>query len=496
MKVTVSPSAPAKLLAVFITKESLGRQAKDLERHIAGGGFDAEFDKVLFIPEKIGSAERVLLLGLGPEAEVTAEKIRKMAWYAAAKAQELRLAQIAVVVERIKEYGERDIAAAAVEGLVLGGYKFDKYKTEKKERVVRLEELVIISKVLLAKEEVRKAAQEAADICLNVNMVRDMINEGSDVMNPDKMEDIARQVAKDAYLKIKVLDSKELERLGCGLLLGVGRGSRFAPRLIALEYWGAHKEEKPIALVGKGITFASGGIDLKNATGMMDMKSDMTGAAVVLGTLKTAAELGLHANLVGVLAIAENMIGRNAIKPGEFLRSYSGKTVEILNTDAEGRLVLGDALAWVEKTYEPKLTIDYATLTGAVLIALGEYVTGMVGTADKDIQRLFEAGERTYERVWRLPLYEEYKKEMVSETADLKNIGYPGKYGSYAGTITGAAFLSYFIKGPWIHLDIAGSGWYEKQRYYQPVGGTGIGLRLTIEFLRGLQKGKIKETAK
>ncbi len=486
MKVTVAEAAPAELVVYMVTKESLER--KGLEAAIKAGGFEGEFDKVLFIPEKMGAAKRVLLLGLGPEAEVTTEKIRKMAWYAAAKAQELRLKQVAVAVERIREIGEREVAVAVAEGIVLGGYKFDKYKTEEKERAVRLEELVILSKVLMSKNELRKAVVDTVDICQNVNWVRDLINEGSDVKNPEVMEQKARELAKHNYLRVRVLDKKELEQLGMGMLLAVGRGSRFEPRLVALEYWGTKKEEKPVALVGKGITFDTGGIDLKTRVGMADMRCDMTGAAVVMGIIKSVAELALPVNLVGVLAIAENMIGPHSIKPGEIVKSFAGKTVEIADTDAEGRLVLGDALAWAEKEYEPRLTIDYATLTGAVLIALGEYVTGMLGTTDKEIQQLFEAGERTYERVWRLPLYEEYKKEMVSEAADLKNLGYPGKYGSYAGTITAAAFLSNFVKGPWIHLDIAGSDWYEKQRYYQPAGGTGIGLRLTIEFLRGLQK--------
>jgi leucyl aminopeptidase len=313
-------------------------------------------------------------------------------------------------------------------------------------------------------------------------MARDMVSSPPADMTPTVIAGKAREISRQFGLKLKVLERKQMEKLGMGALLGVARGSAQPPKFIIVEYRKGGK--KPfIALVGKTITFDSGGISIKPAENMDRMKDDMSGGAAVLGAIRTAAALRLPLNIVGLLPATENMPGGRAYKPGDVLRTMSGQTIEILNTDAEGRLILADALAYACR-YKPAVIVDIATLTGACNIALGQEATGMLGTDEKFKQKLRDSGQRTGERVWELPLWEEYYELIKSDIADMKNTG-----GRGGGVITAAALLSKFVqKYPWVHLDIAATSWSEKDRPYSPKGATGIGVRLLTQFLRDYEK--------
>jgi leucyl aminopeptidase len=297
-------------------------------------------------------------------------------------------------------------------------------------------------------------------------------------MTPTVIAAKARQLAREFGLKLQVLERSQMEKLGMGALLGVSSGSAQPPKFIIVEYRKGGK--KPfIALVGKTITFDSGGISIKPSENMDKMKDDMSGGAAVLGALRTAAALKLPLNIVGLLPATENMPSGSAYKPGDVLRTMSGRTIEIINTDAEGRLILSDALAYACR-YKPAAIVDIATLTGACRVALGQEATGMLGTDEKLKQKIREAGEKTGERVWELPLWEAYYDLIKSDIADMKNAG-----GRDGGVITAAALLSKFVQDyPWVHLDIAATAWTEKDRPYTPKGATGIGMRLLTQFLR------------
>lgn len=310
-------------------------------------------------------------------------------------------------------------------------------------------------------------------------MARDLVNQPGNIKSPEYMATQAAEMATAAGLKCMVLDRAQLKTEGCGALLAVGQGSVREPRLIVLEYLGGNPGEKPLALVGKAVVFDSGGLSLKPGEKMDEMKSDMAGGAAVLGTMAAAAGLKLPVNLIGIIPAVENLPSGTAYRPGDILTSLSGKTIEVLNTDAEGRLILADALTYAAR-FAPRAVIDLATLTGACIIALGNHTTAVLGTDQALIDRLRQAGEETGERLWQLPLWEEYDEQIKSEVADVKNTG-----GRPAGTITAAAFLRKFVPEgcPWAHLDIAGPSWEEKGGGYLPLGATGVGVRLLIRYL-------------
>jgi leucyl aminopeptidase len=315
-------------------------------------------------------------------------------------------------------------------------------------------------------------------------LARDLVSHPGNVVTTGYLAKSAQELAARHKLACKVLEMKELERLGMNALLAVGKGSAEPPRLIVLEYRGATRKEHPIVLVGKGITFDSGGISIKPGAGMEEMKTDMAGCAAVMGAIEAAAGLKLPVNLVAILPTAENMPDGKAYKPGDVITSMSGQTVEITNTDAEGRLILCDALHYALK-YKPGVMIDLATLTGACVVALGHEASGMMGNDQGLLGDLKKAGERSGERVWELPLWDSYGEVMKSDIADLKNAG-----SRDGGSITAGWFLKQFVgKTRWAHLDIAGTAWGDKARPYTPKGATGVGVRLLIEYLRGNVSG-------
>ena len=324
----------------------------------------------------------------------------------------------------------------------------------------------------------QQGAKTGQVIAESTAMARDMVSSPPADMTPSIIAARARELSRQFGLKVQVLERKQMEKLGMGALLGVASGSAQPPKFIILEYRKGGK--KPfIALVGKTITFDSGGISIKPPEGMDKMKDDMSGGAAVLGAIRTAAALKLPLNLVGLLPATENMPGGSAFKPGDILRTLSGQTIEVLNTDAEGRLILSDALTYACR-YKPAVIVDIATLTGACRVALGQEATGMVGTDDALKQAIRAAGEKTGERVWEMPLWDGYYELIRSDIADMKNTG-----GRDGGVITAAALLSRFVERyPWVHLDIAATAWTEKDRPYTPKGATGIGMRLLTQFLR------------
>ena len=424
-------------------------------------------------------AERLLLVGLGRVAELTAERLRQGAGSAA---QALRGASLTTASSLLHRAGlSADEATAAVAtGMLLGGYAFTRYKTGKDES----KPLAGITFLMQDRKESQAAKGALADterLCHGVLLARDLVSLPGNEATPAYIAARALELASLDRVSCTVLERQELEELGMGGLLAVGRGSQQSPCFVVLEYQGGQPGSRPVVLVGKGITFDSGGISLKPREGMERMKDDMAGAAAVLGTIRAAAELGLPVNVVGLVPLAENMPDGGSYKPGDIVTTLAGKTVEINNTDAEGRMILCDALHYAQR-YRPVALIDLATLTGACLVALGGQASGMLGTDDGLMRAIARAGESTGERVWELPLWDEYGEAMKSDVADLKNAG-----GPHAGTITAAWFLKQFSgTAKWVHLDIAGTAWEEKGRHYLPKGATGVGVRLLIEYLRGV----------
>jgi leucyl aminopeptidase len=430
-------------------------------------------------------AERVLLIGLGKEKGAGDERLRQGVATATTFLQGRQVSTFTVSLPSfsLRDTGMAAKAQAAAEGIALAAYRFDRYRTEKREELPPvLKDVCLLVEKQKDLQEVEAGVATARCICRGVALARDLVNEPGNVKSPEFLAAKAKEMAREHGLKCTVLGQKELEKEGCGALLGVAQGSIREPRLIVLEYHGGNRVAQPIALIGKGVVFDAGGISLKPAEKMDEMKMDMAGGAAVLGTLHAAAQLKLPVNLVGIIPAVENLPSGSAIRPGDILTSLSGRTIEVLNTDAEGRMILADALTYAAR-FKPRVVIDLATLTGACIIALGHHATAALGNHTGLLRQLLHAGEESGERLWQLPLWDDYASQIKSEIADVKNTG-----GRPAGTITAAAFLQKFAEDyTWAHLDIAGTAWEEKGRHYLPKGGTGVGVRLLIHYLRKIQ---------
>lgn len=421
------------------------------------------------------AAERVLLVGLGKERDFIPDRMRQAAGTAARVLSGSSQRSVAFVLPE-----GTALLRHAAEGYALGEYTFEHYKSEP-EKLDRVETVTFLLPEGADSGDAGRVAAEAKRVCDAVRFTRDLVAQPGNVATPAYLAEKAHEMAARFGVNCHVWERDEIERRGMEALLAVARGSRQQPRFITLDYRGADAKSRPVVLVGKGITFDSGGISLKPREGMERMKDDMAGAAAVMGAVMAAASLKLPLNVAGLIPAAENLPGGNASKPGDVIRSMSGKTIEIVNTDAEGRLVLCDALHHA-LSLRPAAVIDLATLTGACVVALGSLATGMMGNDEGLKRALRKSGEATGERVWELPLWEEYGEVMKSDIADLKNAGGPA-----AGTITAAWFLKNFAgSAKWAHLDIAGTAWEEKGRHYLPKGATGIGVRLLVHYLRGL----------
>jgi len=430
---------------------------------------------------------RIVVVGLGPRAKFGAESVRR------ASAEAIRSVKgkgARTVTFRLPAFAPEglagDLAArAVVDGAYLGSYEFLKYKSTTEGSV---EDVTIALGEELVREEteVRRAVEEQILIAETVRWTRDIANLPADTASPDRLAEEARALAKDVGLKVSVFDEAKLAEMGCGGILAVGGGSdAHPPRMIVLEYGGGARRGKTVAVVGKGITFDSGGISIKPSLHMGDMKFDKSGAVAVLGILRAAALLKVPPRVIGVLACAENVPSGTSYRPGDVVRTFNGKTIEITNTDAEGRVVLSDALAYVVAQYRPDEIIDLATLTGAETVALGDDTAGLVSTDDKLANGLLAASAATGEPIWRMPLTDYHRELVKSEVGDVRNsIEIP-----LAGMLTASAFLENFVGNTaWAHLDIAGPAYTtistrKYQPAYQNAGATAFGVRLVTRYL-------------
>lgn len=488
-------TTPLIVINVFEGSTGLKGSAKAIDRAldgliqqvIADGDFLGKANETaLFYSQGKISAKRVLLVGLGKAEKADLEALRASAATAALKVRDLRVQQYSTLVPDVggDQFSLGDRVQALVEGAEMALYTCDERKTEppKDRKAVDALTILVDDKAFLA--EVEEAVEIGQNITAGVSLVRDLVNRPANYATPTLIAREAEQVANDVGLSFQVLDKDEMTELGMGSLLGVAQGSAEPAKLAILEYNGGRDDLDTIALVGKGITFDSGGISLKQSEGMKVCKGDMAGAAAVLGTMRVVAALDLPLHVVGLLPLVENMPGGRAYKPGDVVKAMNGKTIEIISTDAEGRMILIDALSYALR-YKPQAIVDLATLTGSVMVALGNQAMGLFSNDDDLSERLEAAGQKTFERVWRFPLYEQYGKQLESDIADMKNAG-----GRDAGAITAAFFLKEFIDDvPWAHLDIAGTAfkWSEKDRAdmpYLPTWATGIGVRLLTQLLR------------
>ena len=416
----------------------------------------------------------VLLVGVGDGK--TPEQWRRAASAVRATCSTARPATVAFALDEADR--SMDVVTPVIEGMRLAGYTFEKYRAKKDNAYAGPKTVTLSSPALTDNARTRSTIQQADAISEAVMMARDLINETPSAMVPSDLADVARSIARGRTLKCEVWQGDRLRREKMHGILGVSAGSRHGGALIHLVYKPARRAKATVAIVGKGITFDSGGLSLKPAKSMETMKLDMAGAAMVLGIMKSLPTLAPAVEVHGYIASAENMTGSGAQKPGDVIRFRNGTTAEVLNTDAEGRLVLADALCLATEL-EPDCIIDAATLTGACMVALGTRVAGIMGNDQKLIDRLIECGRGTGEPLWQLPLIEEYEEDIKSSIADIRNIG-----GGYAGTISAALFLRHFVgKTKWAHMDIAGPAFAEKSLYYQPRGGTGFGIRMLLAYL-------------
>ncbi|MGU8607901.1 leucyl aminopeptidase [Clostridium perfringens] len=420
----------------------------------------------------------IILLGLGKEAEITKEKIRRAFGKAVNEIKRLKSKSVFLRFDSVEAIGLENTLKAMVEGLALGSYSFNKYKSDKKEEV---KVTVHIGGHNIKEEEVdlcEKAVNEAVLLSETTCLARDLVNEPANNMYPETLAKEVKNIGSKYGFEVEVFDEMQIEELKMESFLSVGKGSDNLPRLIVMRYFGDKDNmDQRLALVGKGLTYDSGGYSLKTNAGMVTMKADMGGAASVIGAISAIAKRNLKINVIAVVAACENLISGHAYKPGDIIGSMAGKTIEILNTDAEGRLTLIDAVTYAIEKEKASEIIDVATLTGAAVVSLGEDVTAVITNKDEFYGELREASYKTGEKVWQMPSFEDYDKLIKSNIADLKNIG-----GKYAGTITAGLFIGEFVQNkPWLHLDIAGPAFSEKKGDYCPAGGTGAGVRTLYE---------------
>ncbi len=473
-------------LAVFMFDGDKAPRALDQK---LGGYLSALIKKKKYTPKKYATravdtlgklpADTVLLVGLGKKSDFSEEIMRRAAAKAAQVARGAGAKSLALSLDMLvsKKHPAQQMAQAATEGIFLSLYRFMEYKKKPEDNGTELS----LALFACGKDapKIKAGADAAEKICRAVYLARDLGNHPGNTATPTFIAQTALRECKKAGVRCRVFDKRKIEQLKMGSFLAVAQGSEQPPKFIVMEYFKGPKKEKPVVLVGKGLTFDTGGISIKPSGGMEDMKFDMSGGGAVIGAMVAIALLKLKKNVVGLVPCTENMPGGRAIKPGDIARSMSGITVEILNTDAEGRLILADALSYA-KRYKPKSVIDLATLTGACMVALGTFASGLFGTDQKLMDSLRDAGESTGERCWPMPLWEDYDDQIKSPIADVKNIG-----DRYGGAITAAAFLKKFTDYPWAHLDIAGTANSAKGLApYQTSGSAGYGVRQLVEFLR------------
>ena len=439
------------------------------------------FGRISIIPTPDISTKRFLLAGLGKKEKFTNDTLRFVSGKIAQKARELNLKEFSIISPPDSLIESISTVSQIVEGCKMSLYKFENYKSKKENITPDLTIFVTKS------DKILKVIKNAEIISDGVIFTKKIANLPPNECTPASLANFAKIIAKENGMKCNIISKSELKKKGFGGITAVGQGSKNDPKLIILEYNYGAKKDKPTVLVGKAVTFDTGGISLKPGEKMDEMKFDKCGGCTVMGIMKVVSELKLPINLVGIIPSVENMPGGESFRPGDIIKLYNRKTAEILNTDAEGRLILADALSFGEKTYAPKAIIDFATLTGACIIALGTNIAGMISNNYNLTQKIIQSSKRTTEEVWELPINDDYMDMIKSEVADMKNIG----IGRAAGTITAAAFLKNAVENtPWVHIDIAGVAWTQlatKDKPYNPKGATGFGVRLIIDYLQNLQ---------
>jgi len=454
-----------------------------LEEGFKGKLFDARVVK----PPSGFKAKKLILAGLGKRASADDYAIFGAAGKAVQMAKELEVKTVTFEVPGTAGTKAEHAARAMCEGALYALYSFDEFKTKDKEeqQKKKLEMLEILATSPEDVSSIKKHAEEAQAIIGSVNFARDLANYPANLKRPPELAERIRKRLSADGVHVRVMAEAEIRKMGMNGILAVDQGSSAPPRLLTLEYGKKAQGRKTLCLVGKGVTFDSGGISIKPAKGMDEMKMDMCGAAAVAGALSAMARLKLPVHVVGVMPLVENMPGGTAQRPGDIIRAMNGKTIEVLNTDAEGRMILADALAYAEKTFKPDYIVDIATLTGAVQVALGKHASAVLGNDEKLICSVIEAGEAVHERCWQLPLWEDYLEMVKGKFADVKNIG--SETGD-AGTITAAAFLASFIpeNTKWAHLDIAATAYGEISKPFCRTGATGVGVRLFVELAKRL----------
>ena len=424
-----------------------------------------------------GPMKKIMLMGLGKKEKFNNEIARIVSAKAAVKVREMEISEFSILPYSNLDEG---LIEAIYEGIALSLYSFNRYKTNDggDESKVKLVTILINAD----KNKIQPIIDRTGLLVDAVNLARDLSNLPPNDCSPSQLASIAVSVGTEYGLKTRIIERYEMESLGLNGIVSVGKGSQNPPKLIILEYHGSTDDRRPYLLVGKGVTFDTGGISLKDHDKMDEMKFDKSGGCNVVAIMKAVASLKFPINVVGIIPSVENMPSSTSYRPGDIIKMYNGKTVEVLNTDAEGRLILADAIAFGIASYNPKAVIDLATLTGACIIALGTNVAAVIGTNKKFIDELHRVSDRTGEKIWELPLYEEFNEQIKSSIADIKNIG-----GRPGGAITAAAFLSNFTNDiPWIHIDIAGTAWTQEgtyERSYNPKGATGFGVRTIVKLL-------------
>jgi leucyl aminopeptidase len=446
-----------------------------LARAFTAGDYQAKRDEMLLVYGS-GKAQRILLVGVGKPADITRSSLRRAAAAAGRRARTLgaKTFAFAVATEARAGIGIAELAQVAIEGAAQGAWQLTAFKQKSDDSKPDLEGVSVV--VGAGEAQDAEAGRVTGDaMAAGARLTRNLQAQPGNVCTPTYLADQAGVLAKTYGFGLTVLDRAQMKKEGMGALLAVAQGSEEEPRFIVLEYHGGAKDRPPVVLVGKGVTFDSGGISIKPAQNMEDMKYDMSGAAAVLGTFEVLGRLKPAVNVVGLIPSTENLPSGTAVKPGDVVRSHFGKSIEIINTDAEGRLILCDALSYARR-FKPAAVLDAATLTGAVVVALGHHAIGIMGNDEPLVAEVRDAGERSGERCWPLPLWDDYRELVKSDIADVKNSG-----GRSAGTIAGGWFLREFVDGfPWVHLDIAGTA-YEGEGGAK--GPTAVGVRLFTEFL-------------
>jgi leucyl aminopeptidase len=448
--------------------EEISIAGKEIISHIHKFGLLNELYTFTKLP-----ARKILFAGLGNKNEFNTEKSRIVSGKIIQYAKEFLIKELSIITFNFS----KDIFESFVEGIILSSYSFEKFKTSKNNNTIDKVSILIEDN----SKEYQKKINEISVICQAVNLGREISNLPPNECSPEYLAKIALDL-KNQGIKSKIISLDSMKDMGLNGIVSVGGGSINTPKLIVLKYEGSKKEENPILLVGKAVTFDSGGISIKPSDKMEEMKFDKCGGVNVIAIMKSLSSLKIKHNVIGIIPTVENMPSNSSYRPSDIIKMYNGKSVEIINTDAEGRLILADALSFGIKQYKPKLIIDMATLTGACIVALGSNIAGIIGNDEKLIKKILDISKVTDEKMWELPLLEDHHEQIKSKNADIKNIG-----GRAAGAITAAAFLSNFVENtPWVHLDIAGTAWNQEgslSKSYNPPGATGFGIRTIIKFI-------------